>query len=117
MTRTIINLWTSAIAKEVEEVLSTYADHPYQQAFSIPDLRQELIAYVLSRTPSSYIAVEEDSAKPISHTLQLSFEERQMLKVWIHRGIQRIFDRHSETIHQHIPEEDDPGRAPSHWFG
>ncbi|MCL6435992.1 MAG: hypothetical protein K6T90_17625 [Leptolyngbyaceae cyanobacterium HOT.MB2.61] len=118
MTKTIVNLWTSLIAGEVEEVLGTYADHPFQQAFSIPDLRQELIAYVLSHTPGSYVVLEDVEEVPLNACrLQLSTEEKQLLKAWIHEGIRCIFDRHSETITKYIPEMDDPGLAPSHWFG
>ncbi len=51
MTRTIVNLLELEVSKEIEAVLSTYSNHPYQQAFAIPDIRQELIAYVLSRAP------------------------------------------------------------------
>ncbi|UBF27162.1 hypothetical protein K9N68_04130 [Kovacikia minuta CCNUW1] len=61
MTRTIVNLVTPVVMRETEEVLSTYSDHPYQQAFANPDLRQELIAYVLSRAPGSYVVLDENN--------------------------------------------------------
>jgi hypothetical protein len=118
MTRTIINLLNSAIANEVEEVLSGYADHPYQQAFAMPELRQELIAYVLSRAPGSYV-VMDDQEETLSHwqALQSLSIPREIIHNWIHEGIQHILVRHAETIEQHIPEVDDPRLAPSHWFG
>jgi hypothetical protein len=116
MTKTIVNLWTSVIAGEVEDVLSTYDNHPYQQAFSIPDLRQELIAYVLSHTPGNYTVLEADGGSN-DCKLQLSLEEKQLVRAWIHQGIHKLSDRYSETITNHIPEVDDPGLAPSHWFG
>lgn len=118
MTKTIVNLWAAVVTKEVEAVLTDYADHPYQQAFAIPDLRQELIAYVLTRAPGNYATVEE-ACDPSSDscTLLVSAADRLLLRAWIHDGIQHIFDRYSETITKHIPELDDPGLAPSHWFG
>ncbi|MGA7936771.1 MAG: hypothetical protein WCA35_24660 [Kovacikia sp.] len=119
MTRTIVNLLTSVIAREAEEVLSTYSNHPYQQAFSIPDIRQELIAYVLSRAPGSYAVLDENNQLQLEDfpALQPSFSDKQAIRAWIHQGIHQIFDRYSESITKHIPEADDPRLEPSHWFG
>jgi hypothetical protein len=119
MSRTIVNLMTSVVAGEAEEVLSTYSNHPYQQAFAIPDMRQELIAYVLSRTAGSYAVLDENNQRQSENfpSLQPSLGDKQAIQAWIHQGIHHVFERHSETITKHIPEEDDPRLAPSHWFG
>ena len=48
MSKTIANLTLPVVVQEIEKVLGTYTDHPYQKAFSMPELRQKLIVYVLS---------------------------------------------------------------------
>ncbi|MEP0803815.1 hypothetical protein NDI37_06480 [Funiculus sociatus GB2-A5] len=48
MSKTIANLTLPVVVQEIEKVLGTYTAHPYQKAFSIPELRQKLIVYVLS---------------------------------------------------------------------
>ena len=118
MTKTIVNLLNSTIASEIEDVLSHYADHPYQQAFAIPELRQELIAYVLSRAPSHYVVMDESMAvMGTRQVFQPIAVNRQNLREWIHEGIAYLLNRDAETISQHIPDLDDPRLTPSHWFG
>ncbi len=118
MTKTIVNLLTSVVAGEVEGILDTYDDHPYQQAFAIPEMRQELIAYVLSYFPGSYMVMDEGMASlPHTSTLQLSEKDISTIRYKVHEGIEHVLNRHEDTISQRIPEEDDPGMAPSHWFG
>lgn len=48
MSKTIANLTLPVVVQEIAKVLGIYTDHPYQKAFSIPELRQKLIVYVLS---------------------------------------------------------------------
>lgn len=56
MSKSIVNLTIPWVVAEIEQVLETYPHHPYQQAFANPDLRQELIAYVLTRIHNVYVA-------------------------------------------------------------
>lgn len=62
--KTAVKLTSQSVAGEIEKVLDTYAYNPYQQAFAIPDLRQELLDYVVSCIPSidSDRVVEKDSS-------------------------------------------------------
>ncbi|MFH7026602.1 MAG: hypothetical protein ACHBN1_14615 [Heteroscytonema crispum UTEX LB 1556] len=119
MTKTIFNLTLPAVVTAIEDVLEGYPHHPYQQAFSIPDLRQELIAHVLSRVSSYYVVVEEGqqpSAVNVKSLLGV-LKEKSCIEALIHEGIEKVFHkREQEVIHQ-IPEEVDSGLAPSHWFG
>ncbi len=57
--KTVVNLTQQSVLGEIESVLDTYPYQPYQQAFAIPDLRQELIAFVLSRIPCLYSTMSE----------------------------------------------------------
>jgi hypothetical protein len=118
MTKTIVNLLISVVASEVEEILDTYDDHPYQQAFAIPEMRQELIAFVLSHLPSSYTVIDESlDSHPYTSITQVSESERHAIRHQIHEGIQHILNQYGGTISHHIPETDQPGLAPTHWFG
>ncbi|MEC4811680.1 MAG: hypothetical protein SAK29_00085 [Scytonema sp. PMC 1069.18] len=116
MSKTIINLTLSAVVGEIEDVLETYPYHPYRQLFLIPDLRQELIAYVLSRVANRYVAVEEEQ-KSSFKSLHLLTEETLHIKVLIHKGIEKILYKKEEQISQRIPGVIEPSFAPSNWFG
>lgn len=116
MTKRIINLTLSAVVEEIEDVLETYPYHPYRQFFSIPDLRQELIAYVLSRVSNRYVAVDEEQQASFK-SLHLLTEETLCIKILIHKGIEKILHKKEEQMTYRIPGVVDPGFAPSNWFG
>jgi hypothetical protein len=118
MTKTIVNLTLPALVAEIEKVLETYPHHPYQQAFAIPDLRQELIAYVLTKTSSCYVVVDDGKQPSISfNSLPYSEKERLCIQALIHEGIEQILQKDAEQVSHQIPAEVDPSSAPSHWFG
>jgi hypothetical protein len=118
MSKTIINLATSIVIKEAEIILDTYPDHPYQQAFSIPELRQKLVSYVLCRVPGLYTVVDESEECIINSSASCcSEEQRRHITTLIHQGIRYIFQENSTWIDRHIPEETNPSFAPSSWFG
>jgi hypothetical protein len=49
--KTIVNLTLPAVIEQIEKIVDTYPYHPHQQAFLIPELRQKLIAHVLTSSP------------------------------------------------------------------
>lgn len=118
MTRTIVNLALSVVIREIEDVLDLYPYHPYQQAVSIPELRQRLISYVLSRIPGHYAVVDDGLELAIDTTsLYTSTGERLQIESLIHQGIERILQEDSDWIDRHIPNEVSSGCAASNWFG
>ncbi|MCX7595989.1 MAG: hypothetical protein N2235_19975 [Fischerella sp.] len=118
MTKTIFNLTLPVVVSLIEDVLETYPHHPYQQAFSIPDFRQELIAHVLSRVSNCYVVVEEGEQPSVNYqSLACSLKERSCIEDLIHEGIEKIMYKRDKQLSLQIPEEIDPGLAPSHWFG
>ena len=118
MTKTIVNLTKESLIEAIESVLETYPHHPYQKAFSIEDLRQELIAYILNRVANIYIVEEPFQQAPVHSTsLYHSPEERWHLEAVIHQGIEYVLCKNADTVCHHIPEEIDSGSAPSSWFG
>jgi hypothetical protein len=111
-----MNLTVPAVVEVMEAVLETYPDHPYQQAFSHPDRRQELIAYVLTRVQNSYGVMEAgEDFSPILRSFSL--EERLWVEAVVHQGIHTLFDTNSLADQQLVPEEEESGLAASHWFG
>ncbi|MDF5709378.1 MAG: hypothetical protein PUP90_17370 [Nostoc sp. S4] len=124
--KTVVNLTQQSVVAEIEIVLDTYPYHPYQQAFAIPDLRQELIAFVLNRIPSFY-SVISDGHIPLAKVEQgnlLNYQlprkplEQQLhLQNLIHQGICSIVQEKSDWINHHLCETVQPGCEPSHWFG
>lgn len=50
----LVNLTLPIVIQEIDNVLNDYPEYPYQVAFSMPELRQRLIAQVLSQIPNYY---------------------------------------------------------------
>lgn len=46
MIHDLIQLTSSVVMKEIEDVLDQYPEHPYQSTFSMPELKQKLIDHV-----------------------------------------------------------------------
>ncbi|ARV59358.1 hypothetical protein BZZ01_12610 [Nostocales cyanobacterium HT-58-2] len=116
--KTVVNLTEKSVIRDIEKVLDNYSYYPYRQAFAIPDLRQELIAYVLSRIPCLYSAVEHEKAYSHSYELPRQPLEQQLhLENLIHQGILFIMQEKSDWIRRHICETLNVGCEASHWFG
>ncbi|WP_375479238.1 hypothetical protein [uncultured Nostoc sp.] len=124
--KTVVNLTQQSIVEEIESVLNTYPSDPYQQAFAIPDLRQELITFVLNRIPSFY-SVMSDEQIPLTDAEQGSLayyklprkplEQQLHLQNLIHQGICLIVQEKSDWISHRVCETVEPTCEPSHWFG
>ncbi|MBD2495725.1 hypothetical protein [Nostoc sp. FACHB-280] len=119
MTKTLLNLTIRLVLQELETILETYPHHPYQEAFANPDMRQNLIAYILSRIPNQYITVDEVE-KPkflCSESLCRSLESTLHIESIIRQGVEKILGEQAQNLHRYIPEAVDPGLSASHWFG
>ncbi|MBW4614849.1 MAG: hypothetical protein KME21_16550 [Desmonostoc vinosum HA7617-LM4] len=124
--KTVVNLTQQSVIGEIESVLDTYPYHPYQQAFAIPDLRQELVAFVLNRIPCFYSAVSEGQISlaeaekenlPYYKFPRQPLEQQMHLQNLIHQGIYAIVKQKSDWISHHLCETFQPDCEPSHWFG
>ncbi|MEH1943837.1 MAG: hypothetical protein V7L01_26955 [Nostoc sp.] len=123
---TVVNLTQQSIVGEIESVLDTYPYHPYQEAFAIPDLRQELISFVLNRIPSFYTAMSNGQI-PLAEAEEASLayyklpgkplEQQLHLQNLIHQGICLIVQEKSDSISDRVCETVEPACEPSHWFG
>jgi hypothetical protein len=116
MSKTITNLTLTLVAEEIETVLDAYHYHPYRQAFAIPELRQELIAYVLSSVPACYALVDE-TEMPRADAGMMPGAIRSQLQSAIADGVERLVEEHSDWVSHHIPQEINAAYTPSDWFG
>lgn len=104
MQKTLVNLTLSVVTEEVEIILESYPKHPYQQAFSPSGLRQDLIAYVLSRVPNTYTAIEA-SESVSNQRVQVRCSSEQLLHIekLIHTGIRDVLHSY-HSIDYRVPE-------------
>lgn len=118
MSAAIINLTEIVVSEEIGNVLSTYPDHPYQQAFAHPEMRQKLMAYILSKIPNQYMAIEEEELLRNKDNLSNKCLARRLqIESLVHQGIDQLLEIDAEWINRHIPKSFSPDIEPSHWFG
>ena len=118
MAQTIVNLAVPLVTEKIEGILDTYPTHPHQQAFNSPDLRQKLIAYVLSRMPALYLAVDEMEACSVrSPSSCYTTAQHSQIDQLIHQGIGHVLQQSEDWLEHRIPEQTDPVLTPSSWFG
>ncbi|WP_353931528.1 hypothetical protein WJM97_02770 [Okeanomitos corallinicola TIOX110] len=124
--KTIVKLTQEYIVGEIDSVLDTYPYQPYQQVFAIPDLRQELISFVINRLPgfsnefSDHVIPLKQQIKEDSFNYKLSrnpLEQKLHLQNLINQGISSIIQEKSEWISNYLCETVQPGCQPSRWFG
>ncbi|MGF1495672.1 MAG: late competence development ComFB family protein [Elainellaceae cyanobacterium] len=116
MAKQICNLVLPIVEEEIEEMLEAYPHHPYRQAFAIPDLRQKLVCYVLSRTPGLYAVVDDQSSTAPPRS-RCPLSQQMQIEALIRQGIQHILASNSDWVRRHIPQEAELQLAPSNWFG
>lgn len=116
MTHEIINLTSLVVVQEIENVLcDDYPEKPYQAAFDIPELRQKLIAHVLTHTPNNYTVIEK-SQQPakISNFLYPNLGERLRINVLIRGSILHILRENADWVSRHIRQQENLVNQPSH---
>ncbi len=115
---TVVKLMPESVVAEIQKVLDTYSYNPYQQVFAIPDLRQELIDYVVSRIPCFNSDYSLDTVCAINNKLPRNpLEAKLHLQSLIHQGIYSIMQDKSEWISRLLCDSIQPACEPSHWFG
>ncbi|CAA9559806.1 hypothetical protein AVDCRST_MAG81-552 [uncultured Synechococcales cyanobacterium] len=118
MKETVTNLATPIVKQEVATVLETYPDHPYQKAFANPELRQCLIAYVLSEVDCKFAASQDGEQPQVSYEMLFPSQEHQThLKNAIHQGIEQLLKEKADWVEHHIPAKSSGGQTASQWFG
>jgi hypothetical protein len=116
MQKNLVNITLALVTEEVEIILESYPKHPYQQTFSHSGWRQDLIAYVLSRVPNKYTAI--DSSDYVSNQkVQVRCSSEQLLQIekLIHTGIRDLLDSH-EKVDFHLGEQVKSGSRVGSWL-
>ncbi|MBG1260810.1 hypothetical protein [Nostoc commune] len=103
MSHTLINLTLLIVIQEIENVLDEYPEHPYQSAFSIHELRQKLIAHILSHVPNRYVVegLQELSSTPKS-PYSLPIQERIQIETVVHGSILHILRENADWLSRQI---------------
>ncbi|XZN97542.1 MAG: hypothetical protein ACM65K_04360 [Microcoleus sp.] len=101
MNKTLVNLTLAVVTEEVENILDSYPRYPYQEAFAPSGLRQDLIAYVLSRIPNTYTALSPLDAMS-NKTVQVRCSSEQLINIenLIHTGISDVLHSYHKTDHR-----------------
>lgn len=99
MSPELINLTLPVVIAKIENALEDYPEYPYQVAFSLPELRQRLLAHVLTHTPNRYtVAGEKLTPKDPKFPYPSSVQERVRMENLIHGGILHILRENAEWV-------------------
>lgn len=99
MPKSIVNLTRLVVDAEIEQILELHYHHPYQTIFANLDLRQELVAYVLTRTRNVYIAVQQGEESRLNvETISYLTEAKLHIEEFIHQGIQHILQKYRSMV-------------------
>lgn len=124
--KTVVKLTEQSVISEIDSVLDTYPYQPYQKAFAIPDLHQELISFVISRLPGvssqvfdpEIIFTKDEEDKFLNYKLSRNpLEQKLHLQNLIHQGIFSIIEQKSQLISDQLCETVEPACQASNWFG
>lgn len=85
MSHGLFNLTLPVVVQEIEHVLNEYPEDHYHLAFSIHELRQKLIAHVLSHVSNRYTVEGAQELPSHSKTRRIdTLQERLRLETLIH---------------------------------
>ena len=87
------------VLQEIEKVLKDYPEHPYQLAFSIKELRSQLVAHVLRYTANCYSIIGDVPESTIEDKFRYSsMSERLRLDTLIRGSILHLLRENAEWI-------------------
>lgn len=95
------------VLQEIENVLNDYPEYPYQVAFSIDELRSQLVSHILSHI-SNCCSVNGQPQKPITNVKLTcrSTPERVRLDVLIRGSILHLLRENADWISRQIQQLD-----------
>ncbi|HIK44348.1 MAG TPA: hypothetical protein IGR64_05595 [Leptolyngbyaceae cyanobacterium M65_K2018_010] len=118
MSQTIVNLTLPIVAAKINEALSDGLEGSEGRDLAIPELRQKLTAYVLSRLPVVYITLESEMACSMdTPTGCYSYEQQTQIEQLIQQGLASLLERQQTWSRRQEQELVEAGASPSSWFG
>ena len=103
MPQGLMNLTLTGVNQTIEDVLDDYPVHPYQYAFSMPELRQKLIDHIFSQVTYRH-AIEgvqdSSSAAQMSHYARL--QARLRLEMLVRGSILHILRENAVWLSRHF---------------
>lgn len=117
MLTAVTNQTRPLVELEIDNMLAYQSDERRRMIFGFRDMRLKLEAYVLSRIPCRYEAIEwEDGDQPLQPT-GLSLNDKWMVHKMIREGMDHLLEAEGDWIKHHIPPTEEEVRMPSRWFG
>lgn len=117
MSHELINLTLPFVTAKVENVLEDYPEYPYQIAFALPELRQMLLAHVLTHTPNrDTVAGDKLTPKDPKFPYPSSVQERVRMENLIHGSILHILRENAEWVGCQITKIESSDWALRNWF-
>lgn len=99
----LVNLPLPIIMQEIDNVLHDYPEYPYQVAFSLPELRQRLIAQVLSQIPNYYEVKGVPESFNNSKVRQFSLlQEKLQMEMVIRDSILHILRENADWLNRNL---------------
>lgn len=96
------------LSQEIENVLEDYPEYPYQVAFSIDELRQQLVAHVLRHIPFCY-SVFGEARQQVTTDVRFPYrskEERLRLDALIRGSILHLLRENADWVSHQIHQLD-----------
>ena len=103
MSHGLVNLTLPSVLQEIEYVLEEYPEHPYQTAFSLPELHQKLVAHILSNVPNRYVVegAQETSGEPKVYASS-PLQERLRIEMVIRASILHILRENADWLSRNL---------------
>ena len=103
MSYALVNLTLPVVMQEIEDVLDEYPEDPYQSVFSIPELRQKLIAHVLSHVPNPHVVEGEQETFETHKVHRPSLlQERLRMGMIIRGSMLNILRENADWLSRHL---------------
>lgn len=98
------NVLLTLVNEKVVNFLGKDCDSFYQKAFSLPDLRQELITYVLSRINILYLSLDAEQNPSIKHNFLYEAKSTLTIENIISQGVYDLLPQKNNWIKQQYEE-------------
>jgi hypothetical protein len=117
MSETIVNLALPIVSEKVEQMLQ---DMPLssQTAPSTAELKQRLVAYVLSRIPGFYITSEQAVVCSVANPSSCySSEQHRQIEQLIYQGLRQMSGQRCDWATHNLSSLSAVNNVSSVWFG